>query len=77
MENTLLIVLGTLVVGMLSAGGVILSNISGRLRLVEDELKAEQANNRILWLVYKKLLDLYYKWRIDGAPEPPELPKEL
>lgn len=77
MESTLLTILGSLVVALLSVGGLILSSISTRLRHVEVELDAEKANNRLLWTVYRDLLDMYYKWRRDDAPPPPAIPKEI
>lgn len=76
MEITLLTVLGSIIVALMTVGGVVLGNIASRLRAVESDLKKERAYNRIVWFWARALLDLYYKWRIEGAPEPPPLPAQ-
>lgn len=76
MEITLLTVLGSVFVGALAVGGVVFGNISSRLRAVEDDLSKERQYNRALWLWAKSVLDLYYKTRPAGSPEPPPMPKE-
>ena len=53
-----------------------LVNIAGRLRIVEEDLAKERAYNRLLWVWSRSILDLYYRFRIDGSPEPPPLPEE-
>lgn len=76
MEITLLTVLGTIVVSLLATGGLILGNISGRLHKVEEELAKERAYNRLIWLWARRFVDQYYKWRREGAPDPPPLPEQ-
>ena len=76
METTLIVVLGSVIVGFLTLGGVVLNNISQRLRVVEEDLIKERARNRMLWNWGRTILDMYYKWRLEGAPDPPDPPKE-
>ena len=77
LEGTLLTVLGAILVGVLSVGGVALSNISGRLDNVEEDLRRSRNYNHKLWAYCRKHLDMYYKWRKDGAPDPEPIPEEL
>ena len=77
LEGTLLTVLGAILVGVLSVGGVALSNISGRLDNVEEDLRRSRNYNHKLWAYCRKHLDMYYKWRKDDAPDPEPIPEEL
>lgn len=76
MEITLLTVLGSIGAGAMVAGTTALVNIAGRLRIVEEDLAKERAYNRLLWVWSRSILDLYYRFRIDGSPDPPPLPEE-
>lgn len=76
MENTLLTVLGTLIVALLTVGGVALSGVSTRLRHVETDLASAREYNRAMWAWARRQLDLYYRWRREDAPDPDPIPEE-
>ena len=65
-----------LVVAGLGLLGVIAGHTLNRLNALEDDLTASHAYNRALWLYCRSLIDLYYRHRADGAPDPAPLPKE-
>ena len=56
LEGTLLTVLGAMLVGVLSAGGVALANIYGRLGNVEEDLRRSRNYNHRLWAYCRKHL---------------------
>lgn len=47
-----------------------------RLRELENRLSAMENNYRDLWYYTRGLLDLYYRWRREDAPNPDPLPDE-
>lgn len=53
-----------------------LSDLEARVRLAESKVKASESYTRRLWLWAKFVIDLYYRHRVDGAPEPPPIPEE-
>lgn len=78
-----LTVAGVLVASVLTAYGIILNVQSRRITEMEQKvLKAESQlaaaknYNRRLWLFCRNLIDLYYRHRRDGSPDPPGLPEE-
>lgn len=58
---------------VLASVGVLYGHLLGRVRELEANLQHE--NNRInrLWTAYRRLVDMYYKYRRENSPEPPEL----
>ena len=76
METALLGALGVILTAALTVGGVILSQIAARLRVVEQDLADARAYNRRLWLWSRHHVDLYYRYRRDGAPDPAPIPTE-
>ena len=76
MESALLTVLGVILTAVLTVVGAALAGISGRLRAVEDDLADARAYNRRLWAWARHQLDLYYRHRKDGAPDPMPIPTE-
>ena len=58
---------------VLASAGVLYGHLLGRVRDLESNLKHE--NNRInkLWIAYRRLIDMYYKYRREDSPEPPDL----
>lgn len=76
LETTLLTVLGVVLASVLSIGGVVLANISTRLRSVEDDLAVVRTKHARLWLEYRKLVDRYYRWKREDAPDPEPLNDE-
>lgn len=53
-----------------------LSDLESRVQQAEAKVKASEAYTRQLWLWAKYVIDLYYRHRVDGAPEPPPIPEE-
>ena len=47
-----------------------------RLREIEKRLSEVENDNRTLWSYCRRLLDLYYRHRQPGAPDPDPLPDE-
>lgn len=54
--------------------GVLFQQLFQRLGALEAEIRLVRRDNIELWDYCRRLLDLYYRHRKDGAPEPPELP---
>lgn len=68
---------GAVIVGAVIAFfGVLYGHLSGRLTALEDDLKAAQTYNHTMWWYCRRLIDLYYRHRRDGAPDPDPLPEE-
>ena len=76
MTDVVITALGTIVVAAITAGGGALGHVYKRLDEVEDELGRVRKQNRELWTWARKLLDLYYRHRSPGAPDPDPMPKE-
>lgn len=76
MTTAALTVLGGVVVAVITAGGVALGHVYKRLSDVEAEVKSVKAQNRKLWLWARKHVDLYYRHRLEGAPDPDPLPDD-
>ena len=69
---------------LISAVGVFVSGFGAwttilfnRIRSVERKLSQTQTYNRRLWEWSVRHLELYYRWRMDGSPEPDKIPNEL
>jgi hypothetical protein len=82
-ESGVLAFAGLILTGVLTAFGVMLRTQANRITEVEDSL--EQAKLQVkstdefsqrLWKYCRHILDMYYKHRKDGAPDPPELPQK-
>lgn len=56
--------------------GIISGHILTRVRSLEDDLAAARSYNRELWAYCRRLIDLYYRHRAAGAPDPDPLPEE-
>lgn len=65
-------VLGTLIVGLIGA----FAYLWQRIGKIETDLSRQRDYNHRLWAYCRKLLDLYYRHRREGAPDPDELPEE-
>ena len=64
------------VVAFLGLIGVLAGHILHRVNGLEDDLRDAQDFNRRLWLYTRRLLDLYYRHRAPGSPDPDPLPEE-
>lgn len=56
--------------------GVISGHILTRVHRLEAAVDEAHQVNRNLWHYTRRLLDLYYRHRVAGAPDPPPLPGE-
>ena len=56
--------------------GVLSLHVLTRVHRLEDEIEEAQDYNHRLWWYCRRLLDLYYRHRRDGAPDPDPIPTE-
>ncbi len=56
--------------------GVLYGHLSAQVAGVRKDLQTERAYNREMWAYCRRLLDLYYRHRCEGAPDPDPLPDE-
>ena len=76
MTDAIIAAMGAIVVAAIAAGVGALGHVYRRLDEVEAELVRVHKQNRELWAWARKLLDLYYRHRGPGAPDPDPMPKE-
>ena len=50
--------------------GILYGNLLTRMAALEN-------TNRSLWHYCRRIQDLYYRHRRDGAPDPPDLPDDI
>lgn len=67
--ETILTVAGVIIVGLIGTIGIVVGKLYDRVARLER-------NYRNLWTYTRGLLDLYYRHRKAGAPNPPPLPAE-
>lgn len=65
-----------IIVAGISLTGVLLGHFYTRLHGLEESLKSARAYNFLLWEWARKQVDLYYRFRREGAPDPDPIPKE-
>lgn len=53
-----------------------LEELGDRVEKLEGDLRIEREYNRRLWDYCRRLLDLYYRHRTPGSPDPDPLPRE-
>lgn len=70
MTTAALTALTALCVAGLTLLGVLYTQLIGRVGHLEDA-------NRSLWAYTRRLLDLYYRHRGPGSPDPPPLPDDI
>lgn len=68
--------LATVVGAVLILVGTLATIVAHRLSELEKRIVKAESYNRRLWLWSRAHLDLYYRWRRDGAPDPDPLPEE-
>lgn len=66
----------TIIVAGITLTGALLGHFYSRLNNLEDDLKSARAYNLVLWEWARKQVDLYYRYRQEGAPDPDPIPKE-
>ena len=69
MTETLLAIAATVIVGLLTVLSVVVAQLYHRVAELEGY-------NRRLWAYTRYLLDLYYRHRSAGSPDPDPLPDE-
>jgi hypothetical protein len=61
---------------LLTLLGVLIGQLWGRLTALEARMESATAYNRRLWEWARAHLDLYYRHRMVGAPDPRPIPVE-
>lgn len=75
-ESGVLAFAGLILTGVLTAFGVMLRTQANRITEIENSLAQADEFSQRLWKYCRHILDMYYKHRKDGAPDPPELPQK-
>ena len=75
METSLLAVLGVVITAVFSVLGVLISVQASRISQIEREVEDLDAYNDEMWEWCREQLDMYYRYRKDGAPNPKPIPK--
>lgn len=65
-----------IIIAGITLTGALLGHFYSRLNNLEENLKSARAYNLVLWEWARKQVDLYYRYRQDGAPDPDPIPKE-
>lgn len=65
-----------IIVAGIGAMGALLGHLYSRLNWLEGELKGARVYNILLWEWARRHIDLYYRYRQEGAPDPEPIPKE-
>lgn len=65
-----------IIVAGITVTGAFLGHLYTRLNGLEENLKSARTYNLLLWEWARKHLDLYYRYRQEGAPDPAPIPKE-
>lgn len=65
-----------IIVAGIAVTGVLLGHFYARLGGLEENLKSARTYNLLLWEWARKHVDLYYRYRQEGAPDPDPIPKE-
>lgn len=68
--------LGVIVTAVSTVFGIILKIMSTRIAEIEEESERVMGYNRRLWNWAREHLDLYYRHRKEGAPNPAPIPHE-
>lgn len=76
MEPVGLTVAGVIVAALLTLFGVLIAQLYLRIGKLEGQVHKGEAYNRRLWQYVRALLDLYYRHRRDGSPDPEPIPSE-
>lgn len=75
-RTPLLDVSDAIMLAVLVALGGFVAQLYSRIGTVEAKLTKAEDYNRSLWAYCRRLIDLYYRHRRDGAPDPGPLPDE-
>jgi hypothetical protein len=71
-----LVGLGVVIAAALSLIGILLGHQAARIDALERRQDRSDAYLRRLWLWARRTVDLYYRHRVEGAPDPDPIPTE-
>lgn len=74
MNTGLLTIAGVIVAAMLALFGVLIGHLYGRVGKLEGQVQDERDYNHKMWVWGRSMIDLYYRNRKAGAPEPWPIP---
>lgn len=66
----------TVLAAVVGAFGVLITQLYVRVHRLEVQVLRARAYNRRLWLWARRHVDLYYRHRVEGAPDPDPIPDE-
>jgi hypothetical protein len=66
----------TVLAALLAIVGIVIGQMWARLSALEERVEKSAAYNRRLWEWARKHIDLYYRYRRDGSPEPDPIPED-
>ncbi len=69
-----LVGLGAVIAAALALIGTLLGHQAARIAALEQRLDATDEWTNRLWTYLRGLIDLYFRHRQDGAPDPPPIP---
>ena len=61
---------------LLALFGVLLGQLYARISRLEGKITSAEQYNRRLWMWARAHIDLYYRHRSEGAPDPLPIPSE-
>jgi hypothetical protein len=73
-EGNLVAIAGVIVAALLALFGVLIGQLYARIGRLEGRIDREVDYSKRLWSFTRHLLDLYYRWRGPGAPDPGPIP---
>lgn len=62
------------IVAIVAASGAWLTTRFGRVAQLERRIDALERRERMLWMHTRHVMDMYYRHRLPGAPDLPEMP---
>lgn len=76
MTTALITVIGTILATSITLIGVLSFHVLTRVHKLEEEVEEAQDYNHRLWWYCRRLLDMYYRHRSPGSPDPDPIPTE-
>lgn len=71
-----LTVAGVIVAALLTVFGVLIGQLYTRIGRLEGQVTRAEDYNRRMWQWARRHVDLYYRHRVPGAPDPEPIPSE-
>ena len=69
-------VIGAVLTALIALFGVLIGQLYSRISRLESAVHKAESYNHRMWAWARAMLDLYYRWRKDNAPDPEPLPSE-